>query len=277
MERPLVLHQINAMDVAPPAFVRVAAEAGCEAISVFTNCPNLVLPGQTARLDFPTISPRMKFEMLDALAGNGVEVAGVEYFPIVPEHDVREYIPGLALGRALGGSRAVTHVHDTNSARAVESLGLLCELAAAEGLGLGVEFTPMTGGCRSLEQAVWFVDQVGRSDFAIGMDCLHFVRSGATVEALSKIDSRYFNNIQICDGHGLQPFTSYMDESHDRELPGKGDFPLVEILNALPADIPIEIEVPSSRYRAGGVSALDHVRNAIAHTRAVVAKLEPVR
>ncbi|RZI59732.1 MAG: sugar phosphate isomerase/epimerase, partial [Zymomonas sp.] len=92
--------------------VRFAAEAGCQAVSVFTNCPDAVLPGQSKRLEFPTITSAAKREMQGALAQYGVKVVGVEYFPILPDLDVREYIPGLALGAELGGTRAVTHIHD---------------------------------------------------------------------------------------------------------------------------------------------------------------------
>jgi hypothetical protein len=111
MARALVLHQTTAMDVSPPAFARLAAEAGCDRISVFTNCPAAVLPGQAARLDFPAITPGTKREMQTALAESGVAVCGVEYFPILADVDVAGYVPGLALGGELGGARAVTHIH----------------------------------------------------------------------------------------------------------------------------------------------------------------------
>lgn len=270
MQRTLVLHQITAMDVAPPAFARMAAEADCNQISVFTNCPETILPGQSAQLDFPTITRQMKREMQAALADHGVRINGVEYFPILADLDVDDYVPGLVLGGELGGSRAVTHIHDTDSARAVDSIGRLCELAAAQGLALGVEFTPMTKGCPSLERAAWFVNQVGRPDFAIGLDCLHLVRSGATVEDAVRLGARYFANGQICDGYGLHRSEAYMSEAHNRELPGRGDFPIAEILDALDPMAPIEIEVPSAKYREAGVSAFKHIRNAVSCSRAVL-------
>jgi len=270
MRRVLVLHQITAMDVPPPEFARMAAEAGCDQISVFANCPDAVLPGQSTRLDFPTITQTTKREMLAALADSGVRVNGVEYFPILVDFDVADYLPGLALGGELGGVRAVTHVHDTDSARSVDSLGRLCELAAAQGLSLGVEFTPMTRGCPSLDRAAWFVDQVGRPDFAIGLDCLHLVRSGASPQDAARLGERYFSNGQICDGHCLHSSEAYMNEAHNRELPGKGNFPIAAILGALPAAAPIEIEVPSVKYREAGVSARDHIRNAVSCSRAVL-------
>lgn len=248
----------------------MAAEAGCDQISVFTNCPDAILPGQTAPLNFPTITAGMKRQIQSALADNGIRVNGVEYFPILAGVDVRDYQAGLALGAELGGTRAVTHVHDTDSARAVESIGRLCEFASAEGLRLGVEFTTMTQGCSSLERAAWLVDQVGRADFGIGLDCLHLVRSGGTPEDAARLDPRYYSNGQICDGYGLHHSDEYISEAHNRELPGKGDFPLAAILAALPPDAPVEIEVPSVKYRDAGVSALEHVRNAVSCSRAVL-------
>lgn len=277
MTRTLVLHQITAMDVPPPDFARMASDAGCEQISVFTNCPDAVLPGQTARLNFPTITPEMMREMEVVLADTGVRVNGVEYFPVLPDGDVRDYARGLAMGRQLGAVRAVTHIHDTDVVRAAESVGRLCDLAAAEGLDLGVEFTPMTRGCPSLERAAWFVDQVGRGNFAIGVDCLHLIRGGAAADDLARLDKRYFNNLQICDGHGLAQADTYMDEAHNRELPGKGDFPLAAIVDALPAHIPIEIEVPSLKYRNAGVTAPEHIRNAVACTKALISTLVPAQ
>jgi sugar phosphate isomerase/epimerase len=237
----------------------------------------VVLPGQSARLDFPTITAQMQRDVLNALSDHGIRVNGIEYFPILDGLDVREYVAGLALGGELGATRAVTHIHDLDASRAVDSIGRLCELAAAHGLMLGVEFTPLTRGCPSLASAAWFVDQVGRPDFKIGIDCLHLVRSGAGADELAALDPRYFGNGQICDGHGLHGSDNYMSEAHDRELPGKGDFPLIAILEAIPASAPIEIEVPSAKYRAAGVSAADHIREAVACSTAVVGALRSQR
>jgi sugar phosphate isomerase/epimerase len=277
MSRALVLHQITAMDVEPLDFVRLAAAAGSAQVSVFTNCPDVILPGQTAKLSFPTIAPQARSEMLGIMAETGIGVAGVEYFPVVPGLDVAQYLPGLALGAEFGASRAVCHVHDTQEARAVDSLGRLCELAGAEGLSVGVEFCMMTPGCRTLDQAVRLVDQVGNPGFGIGIDCLHLIRCGAGAEAVAALDARYIANAQICDGHGLHASENYMDEVHARELPGKGDFPIRAILDAIPAAMPIEVEVPSSQYRAAGVSAAEHIDSAIAASRAVVEQLSPWR
>jgi sugar phosphate isomerase/epimerase len=122
----------------------------------------------------------------------------------------------------------------------------------------------------SVERAAWFVDQVGRPNVGIGVDALHLIRSGGTPADVARLDGRYLSNAQICDGHGLHRASDYMTEARNRELPGAGDFPLRTLLSALPATIPLELEVPSQKRREAGISAIDHVREAMSRLHALV-------
>jgi sugar phosphate isomerase/epimerase len=258
------------MDVGPLELIDIAAATGCEQVSLFTYSTQAVLPGQTSRLVFPLVTREMKRSVFERLAQMGVSVNGVEFFPLTADADVSQYIPALALGRELGAVRAMTHIHDIDRARAVERLGTLSDLARAEGLTLGIEFTPLTLGCVSIHRAAWFVDQVGRSNVGIGVDALHLVRSGGTPADVAALDARYFCNAQMCDGHGLHTSSDYMIEARNRELPGAGDFPLAALLQALPAVTAIEVEVPSQRRLDAGMSAIDHVRDAVSRLRVLV-------
>jgi hypothetical protein len=58
-------------------------------------------------------------------------------------------------------------------------------------------------------------------------------------------------------------------------LPGDGEFPLRQILGALPAGAPIEVKIPSDRRKAAGRSALEFAHNAAARSRALVDALRP--
>jgi sugar phosphate isomerase/epimerase len=277
MARPIGLHQVTVMDVDPLQLIELAASAGCDRVSVFTFSPRPVLPGQKSRLLFPTVTREMQGDLRQRLAAHGVAVMGVEFFPITADADLADYVAGLSLGRSLGATRAVTHVHDSDGARAVDKLGALCDLAAKEELTVGLEFTPLTRGCGSIQRAAWFVDQIRRSNFGIGVDCLHLVRSGGTAKDLEGLESRYFSYAQICDGFGLAASADYMGESHDRQLPGQGDFPLEEIIRALPAATPLEVEVPSAKRIEAGVTPLDHARRAMAQARVLVDGAVPTR
>jgi sugar phosphate isomerase/epimerase len=278
MTRQIILHQMNAAGVDPDLFVRLAADNDCKAVTMFAYNGNATLPSTNTGLTYPTpISAESKEMVRRALAETGVALDGVEFFPITAEVDFEVYKPSLAIGAELGARRAVGHIFIVEDALAIDRIGHFVDLADSYGLRFTSEFCPMTAGNTSLPRAKWLVDQVGREGFAVGVDMLHTVRSGATVADLAALDPRYFGVVQICDAQGTHQSSDYIKDVHNRELPGHGDLPLHELLSAIPAGQPIEIEVPAQRRRASGVTAAEHVRDVLAATRAVVAGLKPKR
>lgn len=278
MARQLVLHHMNAGEAAPAAFVRLAAAHGCDAVTLFAFEGSRVLPSSNAGLSYPAaVTPENEDEVRAALAETGVSLEAVEFFPITAEVDLELYRPALARGKSLGAKRAVTHMFILEDAPAVEKLGRFSEMAKAEGLALTAEFCPMTPGNPSLARAAWFVDQLGSGNFRIGFDALHAARSGCTAEDVLKLGPEYFGIAQICDAHGRHVSSNYFAEVHNREVPGKGDLPLHELLSAIPASVAIEIEVPAAHRRAAGISTAQHISDVIAGAREVVDNLAPVR
>lgn len=278
MERPIILHQMNAAGVDPDDFIHLAAANDCGAVTMFAYNGNATLPSSNNGLTYPTpISAESQEDVRRALAETGVQLDGVEFFPITAEVDFDVYKPALAMGAELGARRAVGHVFVTDDALAVDRIGRFVDLAASFGLPFTSEFCPMTPGNPSLDRAIWLVDQVGRDGFAIGVDMLHAVRSGVTAADLARLAPRYFGIVQICDAKGAHLSGDYIGEVHYREVPGDGDLPLHALLSAIPAAQPIEIEVPAVHRRAAGVTAAEHVRDVLIATRAVVAGLTPTR
>jgi sugar phosphate isomerase/epimerase len=266
------------MDVSALDLVPLVAAAGGSQISVFTHSPRFALPGRKFDGTFPLVTAETKREMLARLNGEGVRIVSVEFFPINPDIELAEYVPGLALARELGAARAVTHIHDTNSARAVERLGALCDIAAKEDITLGLEFMGLIpGGADSLTRAAWFIDQVGRKNIGIGLDALHLVRTGGTAAQVAALAPSYFAYAQICDGHGAHQSTDYIPDSLEREVPGDGDYPLADIFNALPAATPLEIEIPSVKRVEAGTSAGAHIAKIHGAVRTFVDGLKPTR
>lgn len=275
MQRRVILHQMTAMTVAPVELPALAASTGCREISLFTHVPGTGLPEDNTGFVFPLVTPAMRSSMLAALANHDISVSGVEFFPIAAEIDVEDFAPALALGRELGARRAVTLIFDHDSARALDKLGRLCHMAAAEELSVGLEFTPLSRGCPSLGKASWFVDQLGRDRLGIGVDTLHLVRSGGTPADLMAMDPGYFLYAQICDGQGNHFSSDYFAETHNRAMPGDGDFPLLDILNSLPAPIALEVEVPSEDRWNAGASVAEHARDAVKKTQGLIERLNP--
>ena len=250
------------MDVGPLELIEVAAACGYDAVSLFTHAPHVPIAGQEGKFVFPTVTPAMELEVRERLDAHGLAMVNAEFFLLKPDADLASYRAGLALGRALGARHAVSHVFEPDPARAVDLIGRFCDMAAQEDLIVALEFCRMTPGCKSLQQAAWFVEQVGAVNLGFGICPMHLVRSGGSAADIAALDPGLLLYGQLNDGHGLHVSEAYFDEVHNRILPGRGDFPLREIVAALPAGAPIEVKCPSdSRIRAG-VSALDYARDA---------------
>jgi sugar phosphate isomerase/epimerase len=278
MTRPIMLHQLNATGVSPADFVRIAAEAGCRRVTMFAYDGSDILPRSNSGLSYPVpITADTKEEVRQALAETGVALDGVEFFPLVGDVDFERYRPALELGRDLGASQAVTHIFIEDDALVVERLGELCDLANSIGLRITSEFCPLTAGNPSLERARWLVEQIGSERFGIGVDVLHLIRSGGTPADVAALDPAYFGVVQICDAIGAHASSDYIKDVHNREVPGEGDLPIREFLNAVPAAMPIEAEVPAAHRRAAGVSAAQHCREVFEDASAIAATLEPIR
>ncbi len=278
MAREMVLHHITAVDSEVLDFLDLAKAVGSDHVSLFTCLPSKLIAALKPHLHLPpAVTPENKRDVLKKLKDTGIKVSSVEFFPILAEIQFDEYIAGMAIGRELGAPRGVTHIIDTDEKRAIDNLGKLCALAKKEGLSMGIEFTPTTPGCKTIQHCAWFIDQVGASNLGLGVDALHLIRGGGTAADVAKLDARYILNGQICDGHGLQVTSSYMEEVHNREMPGKGDFPLKDIFNAVPASVPLEIEIPFAKRQEKGVAMADHLREAVARSKALMESLTPTR
>jgi sugar phosphate isomerase/epimerase len=269
MKRPIALQQLAAIDLETPQLVDLAAEVGCDSVSLFT-CSPPQLP-----MSFRTVSRANLAAFRERLAATGVTVGGVDHFPIYEEMDLDDYVEGLAIGAEIGASRITTAVHDTQSARAVDRLGALSDLAGRHGLAVALEFMGLSAGCASLAKGAWFVDQVGRGDLGLCVDPLHLVRTGGTAAELAALAPRYFVSAQICDGRGLHLSTDYAAECMDREAPGMGDYPLQEIFAAMPADVPLDIETPALRLGASGPALTAFLRDAVVRSRRLLATAHP--
>lgn len=271
MARLLGLHQLSAMDISPLDLIEVAASCGYGAVSLFTNAPVVPIAGQEGKFTFPTVTAQMKGEVRARLAAHGLEVINAEFFLLRPDADLDGFRPGLALGRELGARNAMTHIFEPDPARAEDLLGRFCAIAAGEDMRVSIEFCQMTPGCKTLPAARAFVDAVGVPNLGFGICPMHLVRSGGTAADVAALDSATLFYGQLNDGHGLHVADAYFDEVHDRQLPGDGDFPLREIIAALPADAPVEFKCPSDSRRRAGVSAQDWAREGLARSRALLA------
>jgi sugar phosphate isomerase/epimerase len=265
--RALGLHNLAAIEVDPVAFVSIAAETGCQEISVFVHLPN-------TRASFPVVTPE-NWRAVDAgLRQTGLKLANVETFMIAPNTDLAAFRPALERGAALGARRAVTQIFDPEERRAVDTLGRLCEMAASLDLGVGLEFMALSPACDSIGRAEHFVRQVARPNLGIAVDALHLVRSGGSPADVAAVEPGLIAYAQLCDGTDLTVTRDYVQEAiGDRLAPGDGRFPLKALIEALPAAIPLELEVPQPQDRP----PLERARHIVASARRLIETAKPTR
>jgi sugar phosphate isomerase/epimerase len=241
--KPITLDHLSVLEVGPPDLIALGAQAGFEAVGVRLTSP--VAGG----IEYPIRvgSPEMA-ETLARMSGTGVQVFDIEVALLAPDTDVKKYTPIFEAGAALGAQRVCVNIDDPDRARVVDRFAELCDLGARFGLAMDVEFM-IWRPVASLQDAADVVSRAGKSNGAILVDTLHFVRSGGTVAELTALDPALIGSVQLCDAPLTRlPELSIIDEARsDRLPPGKGELPLIEILGALPKAVPLAVEVPMIR------------------------------
>ena len=87
----------------------------------------------------------------------------------------------------------------------------------------------------------------GREDIGILVDALHFWRAGESLAALSSLPAHHLNYMQLCDGAAQRPESEQeliRQARSARNVPGEGGLDLHGLMAALPATLPVSLEVP---------------------------------
>ncbi|AMO70808.1 sugar phosphate isomerase/epimerase family protein [Sphingorhabdus sp. M41] len=239
--RKLALHQITMTEGGPDNLVRFAAETGLDGVCLFTSTPL----DANGRDMFPVVDPTAAPSFKRLLRHHDVRIINAEYFPVMAELDVAQYLPGISLAAKLGAKRVVTHIHESAKPRAEDQLTKLCTIALDHELEVGLEFTGFAAGCNSLANAIALHDRVDQPNLKIAIDALHLFRTGGTLEQLQAIDPATIGYAQLCDGPDFRLSKNYLDEAMNRMIPGEGVFPLKKMVALLGPHVDIDIEVPN--------------------------------
>lgn len=251
MSRAVGLAALTVLELAPPEQVAVAAQAG------YTHVGLRLIPvaGQT----LPSFDPR---ELEQRLADTGVAVLDVEVFRLAPETRVADFEAALAAARRLGASELLAHGADPHEARLTDSFGRLCELAAGYAMNVNLEPMPWVE-ISTVARAKRLLAAAGRSNAALLVDPIHFFRADNSFAELQGVRANY---MQLCDARPERPSDTreiIRQARADRLFPGEGGLDLRGLIAALPAGLPVSVEIP----HAGPVSPLQRARRALAATR----------
>jgi sugar phosphate isomerase/epimerase len=264
------LAHLTALSLPPPALIRAAADAGYQSVGLRL----LQVAPDTPFYPLMTDPPLLR-ETRAALADTGLTVHDIEFVRITPDIDVAALEPFLTVGAELGANWVVASPYDPDPARLADRFAALCDLAARCHLGVALEFFPWTD-VRSAGAANAIAEATGRANAAILIDTLHFDRCGNVPTDLDAIPIARLPFIHVCDAPAERP-TSLEGWLHharaERLPPGEGDIEIKGVVDHMPPDIPIALEVPMTAFtQAAGPEAV--IRRVIDAARAALGQID---
>ncbi|MGY8664974.1 TIM barrel protein [Bradyrhizobium sp. UFLA05-109] len=237
----LGLAHLTALDLAPTALVTEAARAGFASVG---------LRFIAATPDGPAYATRVGTEthraLRQLLADEGVRLNDIEFVQLTPDIDVATFAGVLEAGADLGATAVTASGDDPDRSRLTAHFAELCRLAASFGLRVDLEFMRWRV-IGNLKQAEAVVREAGQRNGAILVDALHLSRSGGAAGDLISIPDQWLRAAQLCDAGATMPKTdtAIIAEAREGRLPpGEGALPLGALLDALPADTSLSVEMP---------------------------------
>jgi len=238
--RPLGVAHLSAINLPPPALIETAAEVGFSFVGLRLIQVTPDSPG------YPLMeNPQLLRQTCAAIRSTGIHVQDVEFVRLTPQLRVEALIPMLDVAQQLGARYVITAPYDPDLTRLDDTLTHLATLCRARDLRVVMEFFPWTV-IASLE-ACWTRLQNLPSDIGILIDSLHFDRSGSRLATLMQIPSTRIPFVQLADAPVKSSYSQdeLLHTARCERLPlGGGAIALQPLLQSLPSDIPISLEIP---------------------------------
>ncbi|PZQ46421.1 MAG: hypothetical protein DI556_20190 [Rhodovulum sulfidophilum] len=274
--RSISMSYLTAPAADPFEALRIAAEAGYDGLGL-----RLCDPATGAPVSPLVTEPALRRRFLAELAARGLAVTEVEA-RVLAEAGAPVGAAVLETAAALGGAGPAPDLiavggprggpsDGTGLAEIGERFAALCEAAASHGVAVG--FEPIAHrAAGSLAEALAVV-AAGRGFGArLVLDALHVDRMGVTPAELAALDPGLLRVLHLCDAPPAPAdLETMIDHSARNRLPpGQGDLALGAYLAALPAELPLALEIPMTRLD-GRVSLERRARVALDCARAVLA------
>lgn len=263
-KRAYSLAQLTVLALAPPQIVAVAAQAG------YSHAGIRLLPAAPGTTAYPLMDDAAQLrETLAVIRDTGVQVFDLEIIRINEHFRASDYAAFFEVGQRLGAQAVLVGCDDPDHARLGQSYAALCEAARPYGLTADLEFMPWTT-VKNAAQAVAVLDAAGRpANAGILVDSIHFGRSHTTLADIRALPRPWLHYAQMCDAEAGTQFSDAQlihTARCERLLPGEGTVDLPGLFGALPADIPVSVEIPHE-VRAPQLGPLEWARQALAATR----------
>ncbi|MFC0204517.1 sugar phosphate isomerase/epimerase family protein [Novosphingobium soli] len=266
MPHPLGLELLTVLGLDPVEHVTLAADLGCSAISLgLTQLPERFNPH-----GYPAWSLRedagLRRELKAALRDRGVGICLAEGLGVTQREDASARARDMDLFADLGARRVNAVDMGAERERAFDQFAVLAQMAEARGMAFSIEFSPIFT-IRTLADALAAVRHVGDGRATVLIDTMHFFRSGGSVAEIAALDPALIGYVQLCDVQRKSTQDYLSDAMTGRMIPGQGELPLREFVEALPRGQLLGLEVPLVGAARSGRTALDYVGEIVRRTR----------
>lgn len=241
MSRIYSLAYLSSHRCSPPEAIRIAAATGYAYVGLrlWPNAPS-------APQQYLLGKPAVLRETVAAQSDTGVGVFDLEIIRIGAQFDPHTWDALYDAGAALKARAILVAGDDEDEVRLTDHYAHLCAVMQPYGMTADLEFMPWTA-VKDAKAALRIVQNAGTPDNAgILVDALHFGRSITTLDDIRAIPRGLLHYAQICDAQAGTHFsTEAMIHTArcERLLPGEGSIDVQGLFDALPADLPVSVEV----------------------------------
>jgi sugar phosphate isomerase/epimerase len=208
--------------------------------------------------------------LVNASRNEGVPILRTSGFRLDARYDARRYDHFLDISAELGAKSVSVIATDVVRSRLVDSFANFCAAARQHGMETTLEFAPFSS-VPTLASAFRVVRDSDAPTASVILDVLHFFRSGGTTSDVLTPAGSAVSLVQLCDGVAKAPPAECLlaEARTNRFDVGKGALPVSELLDALPLDVPLEVEAPV--WAEQHLAPVERASNAHRNTRQFLA------
>lgn len=266
MPHPLGLELLTVLGLGPVEHVTLAADLGCTCVSMgLSQLPKQLNPHGYAAWSLRD-DASLRRELKAAMADCGVSISIAEGMGVSPEHDASDRAADMDVFAELGALRVNAVDMGTERKWAFDQLGKLAGMAAERGMAFSIEFCP-TFTIRSLSDALETVRHIGEGDATVLIDSMHFFRSGGSVREIAELDPALIGYVQLSDAPRKNGGDYMTEAMSGRMIPGQGELPIRDFVEALPRGQVLGLEVPLLAAAQHGRTARDYVGEIVTRTK----------
>ncbi len=238
----------------PLEYIQASKDAGYDAIGIRLYRA----PGRTYNFDPIVGNPALMRDVKSAIANSGLEMWDIFSIYLRPEMEWDLILPAMDYAGELRAKYVLVIGDDPEWTRMCESMGRLCDKVAPMGMTVVVEAT--VNALSPLQVATKFMEDSKRANVGICLDPCQTFRDHGSFDVVKEVDAKWLPYMQINDTLEIGKMGAQ---------PGTGLIPLGDLLDVMPANIPLSVE---AQLRDNSYTGAQWAKKSVESTRAFLEK-----